>query len=222
MGDNNAGQECRTEEEATMAPDQSLVVFDGPKIDGRRVRCKRDKGRIAQMSGFLSGQIEGPPDKAARDFLITNSRLFADKPEALDELEVKQVSQSPAGYHVVLQQVHQGVMVEGGQVAVHMTRDKRVHSATNNLMPEATQLDVQAMARDGIDEDEARQLAREYVRSDGGVVQEERAEQVILPGDRPRLAWKVWLSARQPAREWMLWIDVSTGEVVRARELSVQ
>ncbi len=204
-----------------MTQDSKLVVFDGSKIDGRRVQ-RRESGRTSYVGGFLSGRIAGEPDEAALTFVETNYQLFAEQPQTVEELQVKRVSRSPAGYHVILQQVHQGVPVEGGQVAVHMTPDRRVHSASNSLLPEATQLDVAAMARDGIDEDEARQIAEEHARDRGTSAEAVQAQQVILPNHPPRLAWKVLLTTARPAQEWTLWIDVSSGEVVEALETSIQ
>lgn len=204
-----------------MTQEGQLVVFNGSKIDGRRVR-RRESGRTSYVGGFLSGRIAGEPDEAALTFVETNYQLFAEQPQAVEELQVKRVSQSPAGYHVILQQVHQGIPVEGGQVAVHMTTDRRVHSATNSLLPEATQLDVAAMARDGIDEDEARQIAEEHLRDQEVQAKAVQAQQVILPNHPPRLTWKVFLATARPAHEWTLWIDVSSGEVVEARQTSIQ
>lgn len=205
-----------------MSTSQDTVVFESAKIDRKRVRSIRqlDTGEIA-VDGFLSGPIKGAPEKAASRFLDANSELFGERPEVVQELRVQQVRRSPAGYHVVFQQVHQGVPVEEAKLSVHMTKDKRVHAAYGSLRPEVATLDVVQMAENGIDKDEAIEIARAALGSGEHVPESAHAEQVILAGRTPRLAWKVRASTVHPHTEWALWIDVQTGEVLQKRELSL-
>jgi Zn-dependent metalloprotease len=201
---------------------QRTVVFKGAKIDGNRVRSKRtaETGQVA-VDGFLSGPLIGAPDKAASRFLDANPELFGE-PEVVRELKVEQVSRSPAGYHVTFQQMHQGVPVEEAKVSVNMTRDKRVHSAQGRLRPDVASLDVQKMAGDGIDQEEAIRIARTDIAPTAKKAPPAQAEQVILAEETPRLAWRVTLSTKKPAAEWAVWVDVQSGDVLQRRELSMQ
>lgn len=202
--------------------ERDTVVFKGAKIDGSRVRSKRkpDSGQVA-VDGFLSGPLIGAPEKAASRFLDANPELFGE-PTAVRELEVEQVRRSPAGYHVTFQQVHQGVPVEEAKVSVNMTRDKRVHSAQGRLRPDVGSLDVQKMAKTGIDQDEAIRIARSSIAPEAKAPAPAQAEQVILAEETPRLAWKVTLSTKKPSAEWAVWVDVQSGDVLQRRELSMQ
>jgi len=205
-----------------MTASGDMVVFKGAKIDGKRVMSEREaeKGVVA-VDGFLSGPLKGTPEKAASKFLDANSELFAGYGKALQELKVEKVSRSPAGYHVTFQQVHQGVPVEEAKVSVHMTADKRVHAAYSRLNLDVATLDVQRMAENGIDQDEAIQIARADAGALGKGVGKAEADQVILPQEPPRLAWKVVLFTKRPAAEWSVWVDVQSGQVLERREISL-
>jgi Zn-dependent metalloprotease len=202
--------------------ERDTVVFKGAKIDGSRLKSKRDAGtgQVA-VDGFLSGPLIGAPGKAASRFLDANPELFGE-PEAVRELQVQQVQRSPAGYHVTFQQVHQGVPVEEAKVSVNMTRDKRVHSAQGRVRPDVASLDVQKMAADGIDEAEAVKVAQSSLAPAAKSPAPAQTEQVILGEKTPRLAWKVTLSTEKPPAEWAVWVDVQNGDVLQRRELSMQ
>jgi Zn-dependent metalloprotease len=199
-----------------------IPLFNSLKIDLRRVHRQHDPdtGLVSRIDGFLSAAGEGSPADVARQFLRENYRRLAGRRSLLREVEVEDVSQSPAGYHVRLQQTRQGVPVHNATVSVHLTRDKRVHAAQSRLRPKAAQLDVQAMAADGIDEGEAKDIALDYLsaRQDPTVPLE--AEPVVLADEELLLAWKVSLSTRDPAQDWVFMIDSKSGEVLAADERS--
>ncbi len=203
--------------------ERDTVVFKGAKIDASRVKSQREmeSGEVA-VDGFLSGPLKGAPEKAASRFLDANSELFGGESEAKPELQVEQVQRSPAGYHITFQQTHHGVPVEEAKVSVHMTRDKRVHSAQGRLVPKVASLDVEKMAENGIDQDEAIQIAQSTIAPKRKTRLPAQAEQVILAEETPHLTWRVTLSTNKPAAEWAVWVDVQTGVVLQRRELSVE
>lgn len=203
---------------------EQLIVFPGAKIDGRRVKVNRQagSGQALGVTGFLSGPLQGAPEEAAYEFLKTNHRLFKSSGEILRELQVEQVSRSPAGYHVTFRQVHEGLPVEETRVSVHLTRDKRVHAAHMRLSPSVTKLDVQSMAKDGINRDEAICIAVERLKADQAKVPVIRAEQVIVTDREPTVAWRVSLSDRQSQSEWLVWVDASSGRVLRQRQVGLE
>jgi len=203
---------------------EQLIVFPGAKIDGRRVRVEREPGtgQVYGVGGFLSGPLRGAPEEAAYEFLSANQRLFKSNPDLLRELQVEQVSRSPAGYHVVFQQVHEGLPVEEAKISVHMTRDKRIHSAYSRLRPKVANLDIRSMARDGIDQNEAICIALDSVKVDEALAQAARAEQVIVAEKEPTVAWKVSISTQEPALEWIVWVDALSGNVLRQRQVTME
>jgi Zn-dependent metalloprotease len=199
-----------------------IPLFKSLKIDLRRVHRQHDPdtGLVSRIDGFLSAAGEGSPADVARQFLRENYRRLAGRRSLLREVEVEDVSQSPGGYHVRLQQTHQGVPVHNATVSVHLTRDKRVHAAQSRLRPKAAQLDVQAMAEDGIDEGEAKDIALDYLSARQDPTVRLKAEPVILAEEELLLAWKVLLSAGDPAQDWVFMIDSKSGEVLAADDLS--
>lgn len=205
------------------SPERDTVVFKGAKIDASQVKSQREtkSGEVA-VDGFLSGPLKGAPEKAASRFLDANAELFGGESQAKPELQVEQVQRSPAGYHITFQQTHHGVPVEEARVSVHMTRDKRVHAAQGRLVPEVAKLDVEKMAENGIDQEEAIQIAQSAIAPKRKTRLPAQAEQVILAEDAPHLTWKVTLSKTKPAAEWAVWVDVQNGAVLQQRELSVE
>lgn len=207
-----------------MASRDRMVVFRGAKVDGRRVKLERETGtgRVSGMEGFLSGPLGGKPEDAAQQFLDANRRLLKSPAGVIRELQVEKVTRSPAGYHVVLQQVHQGVPVEEGKIAVHMTPDQRVHAAYGRPLRKASRLNVEHLAEDGIDQEEAIRIAVDHVTAADGIVEPPRARLVIIGRDDPRLSWRVQLSTERPAQDWVVWVDSLSGAVVRQREISME
>jgi Zn-dependent metalloprotease len=207
-----------------MASRDRMIVFGGAKVDGRRVKLEReiDTGRVYRMEGFLSGPLDGKPEDAAQQFLDANRRLLKSPAGAIRELQVDKVTRSPAGYHVVLQQVHQGVPVEEGKVTVHMTPDQRVHAAYGRPIRKASRLDVERLAENGIDEEEAIRLAVDHVAAADDVAESAQATLVIIGRDDPRLSWRVLLSSEKLAEDWVVWVDSLTGAILRTREISME
>nr|MBC7245056.1 PepSY domain-containing protein [Chloroflexota bacterium] len=205
-------------------PSGDLVVFEGAKIDRRRVKLQSEPetGRVYGVHGFLSGPLKGAPEEAASQFLDANYRLFEPKPSAIRELQVEKVSRSPAGYHVVFQQVHQGIPVEEATVSVHLTPDKRVHAAYGRLASQVAKLDVKEMLENGIDREEAIRIALQHIGASDDLTRPARAEQVILLEREPHLAWKVQFATQKQAQEWTVWVDAVNGAVLRQREISME
>jgi Zn-dependent metalloprotease len=195
------------------------VVFEGAKIDGRRVELQREpeSGRVSAVRGFLSGPLEGAPEEAASEFLDANRRLLKSSRGVIRELQVEKVTRSPAGYHVEFQQTHQGILVEEAKISVHLTPDNRVHAAQIGLEPAVRGLDVERMAADGIDADEAVSIA--LSTAGGSVVSSPQAERVLLTEDEPYLAWKVSFATERPVGEQVVWVDGRTGRVVQHRDI---
>jgi Zn-dependent metalloprotease len=202
---------------------EGIVEFDGLKIDGRRVQRERDKstGIVSNVEGFLSGAGGGSPEDVAREFLDANYRFLTGRRTVLNQLEKVQESRSPAGYHVTLQQTVKGVPVEEATISVHMTQDKRVHGVRSHLKPQAVELDVQAMAKDGIDSEEAITIAVADVGADDDLLSPPSAEHVVFAGDDPRLAWKISFSTVETVQDWIIHVDALTGDVLDRRKVSV-
>ena len=205
-------------------PPGDLVVFEGAKIDRRRVKLQSEPetGRVYGVHGFLSGPLQGAPEEAASQFLDANYRLFEPKPSAIRELEVERVMRSPAGYHVVFQQVHQGIPVEEATISVHMTPDKRGHAAYGRLASQVAKLDVKKLAENGIDREEAIRIALHHIGASEDLSGPVRAQQVILLEKEPHLAWKVQFATQKQGQEWTVWVDAVDGTVLRQREISME
>lgn len=199
----------------------NTILFDSLKIDDRRVKCERDPetGLVSSVEGFLSAPGEGSPEDVARQFLDANYHLFAKRRSILDETKVERVLQSPAGYHVSLQQTRQDVPVQDATVSVHMTKNKRVHAARSSLRPEAADLDIEAMAEGGVDSEEAITVAVASVGAADDVAVLSDPDQVVFPAKEPRLAWKVSLRTKRRAQDWIVFVDAQTSKILERWEI---
>lgn len=176
---------------------------------------------LTEADGFLSGPLSGAPEQAASHFLDANYDLVTQQRSMIQELQLKKVASSPAGYHVTFQQVHQGLPVEGAVVSVHMTKDQRVNATSGHLSSEVTGLDVASMIKNGVNQQEAVQIALQSIQTLSGPKTAAQASQVILAQPEPCLAWKVTVFSMQTAQEWLIWVDAKSGQVLQRRETSL-
>lgn len=199
------------------------IRFEGLKIDGRRVKRKRnlDTGLVSDVDGFLSAPAKGSPEEVARRFVDANYRLLAKRRSVVREMEVERTSQSLAGYHVTLHQTRQGVPIEDAIVSVHMTPDKRVYAVRSHLQPRAAELDVQSMAEGGISAQDAIAIAVDSLNAADDLLASPRAELVIVATGEPRLVWKVLVSTDSKAQDWVVMVDAEKGVILKRHEISI-
>jgi Zn-dependent metalloprotease len=161
-----------------------------------------------------------PPQKIAEAVLkkIADELGIADD---LSQLKFDQVRESVLGRHVLFQQHYAGKPVSRAWVAVDIDPNGRIFQIRNDLIPAAqiAQADERkkAKAQDkALSENEAKAKALEATESTGEpTAKVVEIEQVFLPIDGvPTAAWKTVVVRSNPAREWKVYIDLYSGEVL--------
>ena len=190
------------------------------------------KGVIGVVSDFLTppaGKVD--PRRLALRFAKANHELLnlpspamskRASPEPVTEIQPERVGRSPVGYHVQLQQTHEGIPVYGGQAIVHMTRDRSVYFYTSDLFPEAPEVE---MGKSGtLSAHEALEALATALPWQGRLQGTPHCEQVYWPQeDAMRLAWCIDLSLaaktsivdeRDRSSDWRALVDAYSGTVL--------
>lgn len=112
------------------SPDQIEAWNDFIALRGSnwQVRWSERTGVPASLIGFPTEISQGNPEEVARYFLLQHQRMFKMK-EALADMQVTKFEERFGLIHVIFQQSFQGIPIEGGIYAVHMTKDKKVYFA---------------------------------------------------------------------------------------------
>jgi hypothetical protein len=194
------------------------------------------KNVIGLVGGFLTPPIQKNPSEAALDFLSANVELAGDLfasgkggPSTPGPAIAHQVG-SPAGYHVAIQQTHQGYPLYGGTAIVHMTEERRVHFFTSDLAQDIPDIDPEDVQQKGASRDDALDIVGKQLpwRERG-----ERAKTeigIVRRNDDWRMAWRVNVTL-SPADEiheqddrsgdWLAFVDVQTGDLLDLLNVTV-
>ena len=157
------------------------------------------------------------PEHAAKSFLSVYGRLFG-LSDPNQELKLNRVRDLPEGRSVVkFKQMHQGLPVIGGEMIVHMDRQKNVRSVNGELSPDIN-VDITPL----ISAASAESMALARVKMKYGVPDsslealpaELSIYNPVLLGDRMNknfLVWKIIVrSYDRPIKEYVL-IDAKSG-----------
>ena len=160
----------------------------------------------------------GTPVEKARQFLQDNKALLGIV-SPLEELSLVSAESREKATHVVFQQMHRGVPVEGAVYAVHLTNAGKVYYASGDYYdnigsPEMKPSLTQAQAISAAATDLQRDLSSSVEVS---AVPEE--ELVLLPyGNEFLLAWKLAVETQEPDTRWVYYISASNGAVLTGFE----
>lgn len=158
------------------------------------------------------------PVATARAFLQENHVPLGLQSD-LRDLEFVSQRHGLAGSHVFFQQQHKSRPVLGTYVAVHMQDDGSVTVLHNGFLPRLT---VPA-AQSKITAVQAMQAARQAIEFAAPRGSSPAPQLAVLPlsPSAGRLVWQVLVVAANPAGDWEVLVDATTGEVVKRTNLLV-
>ena len=156
------------------------------------------------------------PIKIAESIIKKIATVIQIKPD-LSQIKFDQVKKSILGKHVLYQQLFYGKPVSGAWIRVDMDNDGKVFNIMNDLIPGAMLNQSKASGIPKISAEKAKGLAREKVKSSDDSVADFGEPELVcfLDNGIPVLAWKVLLIVRRPAREWKIYLDAGTGEILQ-------
>jgi hypothetical protein len=166
---------------------------------------------LEQNGYFRLLQRESRHEEIARCFLQANKEAFKLRSPLKELQSVVAVSDEEGRTHVRLRQLYAGLPVRGGEITVHLTPDQKVYLVEGRYYPTPAELGTEAHLGD----QEAASLARESLAWDGSAQRSYQTEGAVYVGmdNRPRLAYRV-MSYQRPGRNWEIWIDANTGEIL--------
>jgi Zn-dependent metalloprotease len=117
-------------------------------------------------------------------------------------LQLRKVISSLGGYHVIFNQVHDGLRVHRGYVTVHIDRAGRVFLSKNRAVPARLLPDtfISPLTRD-----KALSKARRSLPKRGGPGRLRETETLWFPRkDKLEPAWKFRITRDEPKQEWII------------------
>ncbi|MGH9379366.1 MAG: choice-of-anchor D domain-containing protein [Thermoanaerobaculia bacterium] len=157
------------------------------------------------------------PEEMAREYLRHAAATLGLDPD-LSDLEPTMIRTGPSGTVVRFRQHVDGIPVYGPDLAVKLDRGGLVTHVVSGYRPSLTL----AANEPAVSAPEARAIAFDYLRIEGGAAWE-RTGLVVFPGaDGARLTYQVdVIAGRAPAGEWRIMVDAVTAVVFGAEDRAV-
>jgi len=171
-----------------------------------RKNMKYDKtSRIpVVMFDIKTIKYTGTPENAARQYLIENKDLLGLK-ENIPDLDVIKVKESPAGFHILFQQVYKGIPVDGATILVSTNKENRIRAIINNYQ---TIIDLNTIPN--INGTQALEIAYKsisYYQSED--ILKSNNELIIFSNDDDgyQLVWRNYVQPKSTGEIWCILID---------------
>ena len=179
------------------------------------IRWDEDTSTPASLYGHKTTSYFGNTVNVARSFLIDNRAIFNMRDDLAD-LVVKQIRESHGVTHIKFGQNYNGVPVYGGEYAVHIGSDNRVHMANGRYFPE-----IQVGVSPSLTDAQAIDYATSLVTIQGPLSSPASTELVVYPtGGLFLLVWKVLLP-NEPYAIWRCFVDATFGEVIAYEDILI-
>ncbi|MCX6579970.1 MAG: M36 family metallopeptidase [Candidatus Aminicenantes bacterium] len=184
------------------------------------VRWNREDYVPKKVSGFESKPGKGDPREIADGFLKENKDTLKITCQ-LSDLRYEKVSRSLGGGAVLYQQYFEGTPIHGGWVAVHIDNKNQVFLVKNDTVPiDKLQTRVKAKKAAPLPEEKIEAAVQNFIKGHGALNTEIEKEKVIYPlKGNLRAVWKVKFGTENPAASWILFIDMSTGQIIEERDV---
>ncbi|MEO0292825.1 MAG: PepSY domain-containing protein [candidate division WOR-3 bacterium] len=175
-----------------------------------------------KASAFISRKIaepfEGKPERmiigAALEFLDENKSLLRMK-DPKEELKlIKKVRDSKGNTCVVMQQMHNGIPVEGGIARVQFDPNRAINLLTNKYQPE-----IEIDTKPKIEVEDAIQIALKDAKD--GKPEEGYSPKLCIyqRKDKTYLAYNVHIDDLEHERELHYYIDTHNGKIIHKNAL---
>ncbi len=212
-----------------------MAVFSSSQAAGRwnpspliKDNIKRYKtliypgGRIDQKTGifrykydeYADGYI-GSAEQIARAYLKDHAAQFG-LDENLSSLQTREIKYSKGGAHVHFDQVIEGIPVFGARLVVTINPQNVVTFVANSFRQNVNVVPYRAQ----IKENDALEIARQYLNVTGKLFGQERVRLVLFESnDRgTELCWQVRIPTEQPLGNWEVMVNAADGRITNVRD----
>jgi len=183
-------------------------------VDGATRAVDTRTGHVRALYRLDLRVAPGSPEAMAREALAalaTDLRLSA----MPGSLVLRSIADSPGAHHVRFEQVVSGVPVFRGEIVVSIGKATgRVSTVQSNIAFDAPS----AVGSPAIPSGAALETARRHLALTGRVIGAERVDLRIREG---RLVWMASVPNTEPAGDWVVVVDASTGSVRDAYDQAV-
>jgi len=154
----------------------------------------------------------------ANSFLERNKSIFGFK-NLNNDLRIEEISKSPAGSHLVYQEIVEGIPVYDARIVVSVNRNGEVSFVSGNFRSGLTLRDKQAR----IQSLQAIELARAYLNISGDLRGDQKTELMVFDSkDKgPLLTYRVEIPCSSPFGDWEVFVDAGNGDIVHVKNLII-
>jgi Zn-dependent metalloprotease len=177
-------------------------------------------GRLQSVSQLHEGPYAGSPEEAAWLFLKAHE-VWLGMEASKANFQVARSVESPAGYHVTLERVINGVRVYPGNVVVSFDHDMYAIFYFSSIYV----FDGAVVTSPAISSVMAMQIAKSYVAAQTDAVWGPEADLVVWAGDNRdySLSWRVLVNYSEETEangDWEILVDAGSGAIVRAKDIA--
>jgi hypothetical protein len=188
---------------------QSLSTLASGRVDQR--------GRMRAIYHVASRRFPGTPEEAARAFLQEKRSLLKTEAET-STLKADRVLRVPGGSHVRFVQQYRGIPVYHGDVVVSLNANNEIGMITTNARDDITPNTTTPL----FGPERAISLTRTLLKAHGNsLTNSERAELNVYRDDAlgmDRLVYRVTMALENPAGDWEVLLDATTGNEIRRED----
>jgi len=173
------------------------------------------KGNLNRLAEISSTEII----KAKADSYLKNNKTRLGIDNFSTNLRIEQVSKSPAGNHLVYQEIVEGIPVYDSRIVVSVNQYGEVSFVSGNYRSNLSLQNKQAKLQSV----QAMKLAREYLNVSGELRGDQKSELMVFDSkDRgPLLTYRVEIPSSSPFGDWEIFVDAVNGDIVHVKNLIV-
>ncbi len=159
------------------------------------------------------------PELAASSFLASYNQALR-LSTASSDLVTAAVIDAPGGTHVRFQQMYKGLPVYGADVVVSVNSLNEITMVINN-----GRTGVEAPAAPSFDAARALTIVRDILKTSNRAIGQDDSATLIVYADQKgayHLAYRVAMTREEPAGDWEVIVDATTGVLLQSRDLFVE
>jgi len=182
-------------------------------------------GRMDEKSGIIQYHYDlqvkgysGSAEHIARAYLIDNAAKYGIDPKG-ETLLTRAVKQTRGGAHVYFEQALNDLPVYGARIAVTINPNNEITFVASSYRPRVKALHIAPK----IDEQQAIQIAREYLNVTGRLIGTQRSKLMLFESkDRgSELCWRIEIPTEQPLGDWEVMVNAVDGRITNVRDLAM-
>jgi Zn-dependent metalloprotease len=197
---------------------------------GRKLQAKVERDPVRKTPSRLHDITGAPGGRTPRQVAVNTLKALAPtlkiEPD-LKALRFDKVKKTVLGSHVLFQQCHKGKPISGAWIRVDIDRNGKVYNVLNDLVPQAKiekaqRQEADARSKAGPELKPADVRARALAEAGGEAAGAEILKEELVyyaVASVPVRAWKVIVHTKRPVREWKMYLDALSGQVLQRADL---